>query len=64
MVGNWQGINRRKKVENPCFLLFGVWVVLAIFAKKTAVFGCPTNALAPPLIALESCSMAQTDRPV
>jgi len=27
-------------------------VVLAIFAKKTAVFGCLTNALAPPPIAL------------
>ena len=32
--------------------------------KKPAVFGCLTNALAPPLIALESCSTAQTDRPV
>jgi len=32
--------------------------------KKTAVFGCLTNALAPPPIALESCSTAQTDRPV
>jgi len=37
---------------------------LAIFAKKTAVFGCLTNALAPPPIALESCLTAQTDRPV
>jgi len=37
---------------------------LAIFAKKTAVFGCLTNVLAPPPIALESCSVAQTDRPV
>ena len=34
------------------------------FRKKTAVFGCLTNALAPPPIALESCSTAQTDRPV
>jgi len=34
------------------------------FRKKIAVFGCLTNALAPPPIALESCSMAQTDRPV
>jgi len=34
------------------------------FRKKMAVFGCHTNALAPPSIALESCSMAQTDRPV
>jgi len=34
------------------------------FRKKTAVFGCFTNALAPPQIALESCSTAQTDRPV
>jgi len=31
-----------------------------IFAKKTAVFGCLTNALAPLPIALESCSTAQT----
>ena len=36
----------------------------ADFRKKTAVFGCLTNALAPPPIALESCSTAQTDRPV
>jgi len=34
------------------------------FRKKTAVFGCLTKALAPPPIALESCSTAQTDRPV
>ena len=34
------------------------------FRKKTAVFGCLTNALATPPIALESCSTAQTDRPV
>jgi len=34
------------------------------FRKKTAVFGCLTNALAPLPIALESCSTAQTDRPV
>jgi len=27
----------------------------SISAKKTAVFGCLTNALAPPPIALESC---------
>jgi len=32
--------------------------------KKRAVFGCLTNALVPPPIALESCSTAQTDRPV
>jgi len=32
--------------------------------KKPAVFGCLTNALAPPPIALESCSAAQTDQPV
>jgi len=32
--------------------------------KKTAVFGCLTNTLAPPPITLESCSAAQTDRPV
>jgi len=34
------------------------------FRKKTAVFGCLTNALAPLPIALESCSTPQTDRPV
>ena len=34
------------------------------FRKKTVVFGCLTNTLAPPPIALESCSTAQTDRPV
>jgi len=34
------------------------------FNLKPAVFGCLTNAIAPPLIALESCSRAQTDRPV
>jgi len=34
------------------------------FRKKTAVFGCLTNTLAPPLIVLESCSTAQTDWPV
>jgi len=34
------------------------------FRKKTAVFGCLTNALAPRPIALESCSTAQTDQPV
>jgi len=32
--------------------------------KKTAVFGCLTNVLAPPPIALESCSTAQPDQPV
>jgi len=39
-------------------------VILSIFAKKTAVFGCLTNALALPPIALNSCSTAQTDQPV
>jgi len=34
------------------------------FRKKTAVFGCLTNALAPPPIVLESCSTTQTDWPV
>jgi len=29
---------------------------------KPAVVSCLTNALAPPLIALESCSRAQTNR--
>jgi len=42
------------------------WLPLGFsdFRKKTAVFGCLTNALAPSPIALESCSTAQTDQPV
>jgi len=31
------------------------------FSLKPAVFGCLTNALAPPPIVLKSCSRAQTD---
>jgi len=31
------------------------------FGLKPAVFHCFTNAIAPPPIALESCSRAQTD---
>jgi len=38
--------------------------VLQFRSKKTAVFGCLTNTIAPPPIVLESCSRAQTDRPV
>jgi len=34
------------------------------FGLKPAVFSCLTNAISPPPIALESCSRAQTDRPV
>jgi len=34
------------------------------FGLKPAVFGCFTNAIAPPPIALESCSRVQTDRAV
>jgi len=34
------------------------------FGLKTAVFGCLTNAIDPPPIVLESCSKAQTYRPV
>jgi len=34
------------------------------FGPKPAVFGCFTNTIAPPPIALKSCSMAQTDWPV
>jgi len=57
-----------------CLLLFLVELMLLntlasgwfwrFLQKKTAVFGCLTNALAPLPIALESCSTAQTDRPV
>jgi len=32
--------------------------------KKPEVFSCLTNTLAPPPIALETCSAAQTDQPV
>jgi len=32
------------------------------FSLKSAVFSCLTNAIAPPPIALESCSRAQTDQ--
>jgi len=34
------------------------------FCQNPAVFGCLTNAIDPLLIALESCSSTQTDRPV
>ena len=44
-------------IWEPGYDIFVLW-----FQPKTAVFGCPTNALAPPLIALESCSRAQPDR--
>ena len=40
------------------------YIRTSISAEKTAVFGCLTNALAPPPIALESCWMAQKNRPV
>ena len=41
------------------------YIVLYLdFGLKPAVFGCLTNAIAPPPVALESCSRAQTDRPV
>jgi len=43
----------------PGYDTFVLW-----FQPTTAVFGYLTNALAPPSIALESCSRAQTDRPV
>ena len=47
-------------------LVLTLWRSLGFsdFCKKTAVFSCLTNALAPLLIALESCSTAQTDWPV
>jgi len=34
------------------------------FSLKPAVFGCLNNAIPPTLIALESCSRAQTNQPV
>jgi len=40
------------------------YIRTSISAEKTAVFGCLTNALAPLPIALESCWMAQKNRPV
>jgi len=60
----WAMVFVENKAVNNTIINSGIWVVLAIFAKKTAVFSCLTNALAPPPIALESCSAAQTDRPV
>jgi len=51
---------RRRLLWEPAYDIF----VLRFWPKKTAVFGCLTNALAPPPIALESYSRAQTDRPV
>jgi len=42
----------------------GVPYICTYFGLKTAVFGCLTNALATSPIALESCSRAETDRPV
>ena len=45
-------------------LAAGLWYIhTLISALITAVFGCLTNALAPPPIALESCSTAQMDQP-
>jgi len=38
------------------------YIHTSISAEKTALFGCLTNAIAPPLIALESYSRAQMDR--
>jgi len=54
--------SKHKKV----FFLLTPWRLggFGNFCKKTAVFGCFTNALAPPPIALKSCSTDQTDRPV
>ena len=40
------------------------YIRTSISAEKTAVFACFANAIVPPPIALESCSRAQTDRPV
>jgi len=54
-----QNSEELQKMENYCSGWFR-----RFSQKKPAVFGCLTNALAPPPIALESCSTAQTDRPV
>ena len=40
------------------------YIHTSILAQKTAVFGCLTNAIAPPPIALKSHSKAHTDHPV
>jgi len=63
-LGSWFSFKTDLFITDQNNYLLGVRVVLAIFAKKTAVFGCLTNSLALPPIALESCSSAQTDRPV
>jgi len=57
VVQNFRGCSTRWL---PAYDIF----VLRFWPKKTAVFGCLTNALAPPPIALESCLMAQMDRTV
>jgi len=46
------------KLWEPGYDIFVLW-----FQPKTSNFSCLTNALAPPPIVLESCLMAQTDRP-
>jgi len=53
------------KIAAHCVILT-LWRLAGFgdFRKKTAVFSCLTNALAPPPITLESCSTAQTDQPV
>ena len=55
-------------IKIQAILLLTLWelgydIFVLWFQPKTAVFGCLTNALAPPSIALESCSRAQPDRP-
>ena len=61
-----KGVPASKMVGNLCKLLTLLEPPgFSDFRKKqTAVFGCLTNALAPPPIALERCSAAQKDQPV
>ena len=54
----------RKMIQVICLTLWRLGGFGDFRKKKTAVFSWLTNPLAPPPIALESCSTAQTDRPV
>jgi len=54
-----QAQNCLKHFDKLNSLAAGLWYIrTSISALKTAVFSCITNALAPPPIALQSCSMA------
>ena len=55
----WEDLQRLTLWE-PVYDIFVLWFQ----TKKQQFSVCLTNALAPPPIALESCSRAQTEQPV